>query len=269
MNQQIYRLSHWRVATEEINYRRFFDINSLGAVRMEHPTCLQETACNLSFGSSGKEASRVSGSTIPTGSTIPSQYFHRLQRGCFIQQTIASGVEPSPETERELAERYDEAVLADPAYKPFYIVGEKILTKSETMPEDWPIFSTTGYVFLNSVNGIFVDGQTQRPSTDLTRNSSVEGELSRTSSTKKRSWSCRSAMSSEINTLGHYLNDLSEKNRHTRDFTLNSLQRRSRRSLPLFPSTGRTPTPGVQRTGTGVIEQAVARAKRKNPALSE
>ena len=43
LREQVYRISHWRVATEEINYRRFFDINSLGAIRMEDPTVFEKT----------------------------------------------------------------------------------------------------------------------------------------------------------------------------------------------------------------------------------
>jgi (1->4)-alpha-D-glucan 1-alpha-D-glucosylmutase len=59
--------------------------------------------------------------------------------------------------EGQIEARYSQFLEANPGSKPFYIVGEKILTKSERMPEEWPIFSTTGYVFLNSLNGIFIE----------------------------------------------------------------------------------------------------------------
>ena len=113
---------------------------------------------------------------------------------------------------------------SSPLRTPFYIVGEKILIKNERIPEDWPIFGTVGYGFLNSVNGLFVDTEKAR---------AFEGIYYRFIGTKmnypelvyeKKKLIMQVAMSAEINTLAHYLNRLSEKNRHTRDFTLNSLR---------------------------------------------
>jgi maltooligosyltrehalose synthase len=113
----------------------------------------------------------------PDGLYNPSEYFHWLQRSCFVQirlgylerlkDDIPSDLykkikEDTPlsakesDVETEILRQYDEILSSNPYYKPFYIVGEKILTRGERMSEDWPIFSTTGYVFLNSVNGIFV-----------------------------------------------------------------------------------------------------------------
>jgi (1->4)-alpha-D-glucan 1-alpha-D-glucosylmutase len=268
MNQQIYRLSHWRVATEEINYRRFFDINGLGAIRMEHDEVFH-AAHQLIFRLIGDGS--VTGLRIdhPDGLFNPVEYFHRLQRTCYIRQVIGTG-DITPEKERELAERYDEAVLANPAYRPFYIVGEKILIKAERMPDDWPIFSTTGYVFLNSVNGIFIDGGSaqafDRIYEKFTRTKMNVPEVIY----DKKKLVMQVNMASEVNTLGHYLNDLSERNRHTRDFTLNSLRSAITEVIACFP---------VYRTYTNswtvtdrdrqVIELAVSKAKRRNPVISE
>ena len=127
----------------------------------------------------------------PDGLFNPVEYFHRLQRACFIRQMIGPAG-AAPEKERELAERYDETVLADPAYRPFYIVGEKILTKSERMPDDWPIFSTTGYVFLNSVNGIFVDaGSAKAFDRIYEKFIGTKMNVPEVICTRKRSLSCR------------------------------------------------------------------------------
>jgi (1->4)-alpha-D-glucan 1-alpha-D-glucosylmutase len=268
MNQQIYRLSHWRVATEEINYRRFFDINGLAAIRMEHYDVFQ-AAHQLIFRLIGDGS--VTGLRIdhPDGLFNPVEYFHRLQRACYIRQMIGP-VGTTPEKELDLAERYDEAVLADPAYRPFYIVGEKILTKSERMPEDWPIFSTTGYVFLNSVNGIFIDGANAK-AFDVLYEKFIKAMVNvQDVIYEKKKLVMLVAMSSEVNTLGHYLNDISEKNRHTRDFTLYSLRSALVEVIACFP---------VYRTYTNtwvvndrdhqVIELAASKAKRKNPAISD
>ncbi|HSA77516.1 MAG TPA: malto-oligosyltrehalose synthase, partial [Nitrospirota bacterium] len=266
-------LSHWRVATEEINYRRFFDINGLGAIRMEHHDVFQATH-QLIFRLIRDNS--VTGLRVdhPDGLYNPAEYFHRLQRGCFTQQMIASGGAGDPEhltpqTERTLAEHYDEAFLADPAYKPFYIVGEKILAKSERMPEDWPIFSTTGYVFLNSVNGIFIDGNNAKVFDDVYEKFiRAKGNFLDIIYEKKQ-LVMEIGMSSEVNTLGHYLNDLAEKSRHTRDFTLNSLRRAIVEVIAAL-SVYRTYTNTWQASDRDVqnIEHAVSRAKRKNPAMS-
>jgi (1->4)-alpha-D-glucan 1-alpha-D-glucosylmutase len=275
MNQQVYRLAHWRVATEEINYRRFFDVNGLGAIRMEHPAVFAATHA-LIFRMI-REGS-VTGLRVdhPDGLYNPVEYFHRLQRGCFVQQGLAaqSGEgenQAAPGVaEQVLAQQYDEEVLRDPAFKPFYIVGEKILTKSERMPEDWPIFSTTGYVFLNTVNSVFIDGE-QAKTFDAIYEKFIRTRVNvQDVIYEKKKLVMQVAMSSEVNTLGHYLNDLSEKNRHTRDFTLYSLRSAIIEVTAAFP---------VYRTYTNtwlandrdrqVIELAVSRAKRNNPAISE
>jgi (1->4)-alpha-D-glucan 1-alpha-D-glucosylmutase len=268
LNQQIYRLSHWRVATDEINYRRFFDINGLGAIRMEHDKVFQE-AHQLIFRLIGDGS--VTGLRIdhPDGLFNPVEYFHRLQRTCYMRQMSGPG-HTTPEQERELAVLYDEAVLADPAYLPFYIVGEKILTKAERMPDDWPIFSTTGYVFLNSVNGIFISSESAQ---------AFDRIYEKFTGTKinvpeviydKKKLVMHVSMASEVNTLGHYLNDLSERNRHTRDFTLNSLRSAITEVIACFP-VYRTYTNSWNVTDRDrqVIELAVSKAKRKNPVISE
>jgi (1->4)-alpha-D-glucan 1-alpha-D-glucosylmutase len=268
LNRQIYRLSYWRVATEEINYRRFFDVNSLGAVRMERHEVFR-AAHELVFRLIGDGS--VTGLRVdhPDGLFNPVEYFHRLQRGAFIRRTEGPG-EPAPERERELGARYDETVLAVPSYLPFYVVGEKILTKSERMPEDWPIFSTTGYVFLNSVNGIFVDAGSAKAFDRL------YGKFVGTNMNlpeviyEKKKLVMQVAMASEVNTLGHYLNDLSERSRHTRDFTLNSLRNAITETIACFPVYRTyTNTWSVTDRDEHVIESAISRAKRKNPALSE
>jgi (1->4)-alpha-D-glucan 1-alpha-D-glucosylmutase len=275
MNQQIYRLSHWRVATEEINYRRFFDVNSLGAIRMEHPAVFAATHA-LIF-RLVREGS-VTGLRVdhPDGLYNPVEYFHRLQRGCFVQQglTSLSGERNDRETSRAeeqvLAQQYDDEVLREPSFKPFYIVGEKILTKSERMPEDWPIFSTTGYVFVNSVNGIFIDGERAK-AFDAIYDRFIKEKINLQDVIyEKKKLVMQVSMSSEVNTLGHYLNDLSEKDRHTRDFTLYSLRSAIIEVTAAFP-VYRTYTNSwlVNDRDRQVVELAVSRAKRNNPAISE
>ncbi len=275
MNDQIYRLSHWRVATEEINYRRFFDVNGLAAIRMEFFDVFASTH-RLIFRLI-RDGS-VTGLRVdhPDGLYNPVEYFHWLQRGCFVNQVIRNGQgdggnpDEVPLRERKLAEEYDKTLLTRPDYKPFYIVGEKILTKSERMPEDWPIFSTTGYVFLNSVNGIFIDADNARLFDRIYQKFTQTRINFPDVVYEKKKLVMHVAMASEVNTLGRYLNDISEKNRHTRDFTLNSLRSAIVEVVACFP-VYRTYINSweVHDRDVQYIEFAVARAKRRNPALSE
>lgn len=265
ISEQAYRLSHWRVATEEINYRRFFDINDLAAIRMENPDVFKRTH-DLIF-RLVKEG-KITGLRVdhPDGLYNPAKYFRRLQRECFMQKALNEDASSVQETEK----LYEEMLLKNEQYKPFYIIGEKILIKGERMPEDWPIFSTTGYVFLNSLNGIFID----------TAHAKVFDEIySRFIRIKlnypdivyeKKKQIMHASMASEINMLAHYLNRISEKNRHTRDFTLYSLRSVIVEVIAFFPVYRTYVKPsGVNDRDRKYIESSVSKAMRRNPAVSE
>jgi (1->4)-alpha-D-glucan 1-alpha-D-glucosylmutase len=273
LNDQAYRLSHWRVATEEINYRRFFDINELAAIRTEDPAVFKE-AHRLIFKLIREK--KVTGLRVDHADGLynPAEYLSRLQKGCFLQFCLQAM--PSFQDESVLEEKtghlYDEAIFKNsspPIRMPLYIVGEKILTKSERMPEDWPIFSTTGYVFLNSVNGIFIDMENSKTFDDIYTRFIKSKVNYQDLVYEKKKLIMETSMPSEINMLGHYLNRLSEKNRHTRDFTLNSLTTAIVEVIANFPVYRTYVTrSGVNERDRHYIEQAVSRAQRKNPALS-
>jgi (1->4)-alpha-D-glucan 1-alpha-D-glucosylmutase len=273
LNDQAYRLAYWRVATEEINYRRFFDINDLAAIRMEDPLVFQAThPLILKWIRQGK----VTGlrADHPDGLRDPPQYFMRLQRGAFIQFCLRAlaprGDEPG--LEEEIGRLYDEELLRhpdSPARRPLYVIGEKILSRGEPMPEDWPVFGTTGYDFLNLLNGIFVDQRNAKTFNDFyerfIRSKSDFEDLVY----EKKKLVLLTSMSSEINTLGYRLNALSERDRHTRDYTLNSLTRAMLEVIACFPVYRTYVTAeGVSERDRRYIEQAVTKAKRRNPALS-
>ncbi len=279
LGKQVWRLSYWRVATEEINYRRFFDINSLAAIRVENPRVFEETH-RLVFKliREGKaDGLRVD---HPDGLYNLPEYFTRLQEGCFVQTQLAhgetsrQGVSPheddlDPQRLSEILAQYRERLSADPQFKPFYIVGEKILSKGEKMPEDWPVHSTIGYVFLSPVNGIFVDTRNAKAFDDIyarfTRSRTNYPDLVY----EKKKLIMQTSVASEINTLAHYLDRISEKDRHTRDFTLNSLRTAITEVMASFPVYRTYVThPGANERDRRYIEQALSRAKRKNPALS-
>lgn len=279
LDKQPYRLSYWRVATDEINYRRFFDINQIAAVRMEGYEVFRESH-KLIFRL--VEEGKVTGFRVdhPDGLYDPAEYFRWLQRDCFLKMNTGNirrlreemGLPESatqPDIELKILERYDEILLSEPHFKPFYIVGEKILSKGEKMPEDWQIFSTTGYVFMNSLNGIFVKTENAKSFDSLYAKFTGEKLLPSEIIYEKKKLIMQVSMSSEINTLGNYLNRISERDRHTRDFTLNSLSAAIVEVIAFFP-VYRTyiNASGVNDTDHRYIEQAVAKAKRKNRAIS-
>jgi (1->4)-alpha-D-glucan 1-alpha-D-glucosylmutase len=273
LNDQVYRFSHWRVATEEINYRRFFDINELAAIRMENPKVFRE-AHQLIF--KLIREGKVTGLRVdhPDGLYNPSDYFYQLQRGCFIQFCLreAGSSTDEPAFEEKVSDLYDGVISKNPGSPlrmPLYIVGEKILTKSERMPEDWPIFSTTGYVFLNSVHGIFIEVKHEKAFDDIYARFIKEKVDYQDLIYEEKRLIMQTSMPSEINMLGHYLNRISEKNRHTRDFTLNNLTTAIIEVIANFPVYRTYVTQaGVNERDQRYIEQAVSRAKRRNPALS-
>lgn len=274
LREQVYRISHWRVATEEINYRRFFDINSLGAIRVEDPDVFEKThELILKLVESGK----VSGLRIDhaDGLRDPAEYTRRLQAACFIKLFSAVTVEQpaadnrEPDSAAAFRSRYERIVAEDPTYKPFYILGEKILLKGEKLPDDWSVFSTTGYDFAIQVNGLFVDtANAKLLETIYTRFMHHRVDFHDAVYEKKK-LVMQVSMSSEINTLGHYLNRISEQNRHTRDFTLGSLIKAIVEVIANFP-VYRTYINSfdVLERDRQYIETATARARRQNPATS-
>lgn len=267
--EQIYRLSNWPVASDEINYRRFFDINELAAIRMEIPEVFDE-AHRLIFRLIREGKATGLRVDHPDGLYDPAEYFRKLQRNCYFQGRLGAAGADGQAAEAEILKHYDERLAAEPGYKPFYIVGEKILIKGERMPEDWPIFSTTGYVFLNSLNGIFVDSKNSGAFDGIyngfTRSKKAFGSIAY----EKKKQILQVALSGEVNTLAHYLNRISEKNRHTRDFTLNSLLKAIVDVIAFFP-VYRTyiGLKGVNERDRRYIELAVTKASRNNPAFSE
>lgn len=122
VDRQHYRLAYWRVANEELNYRRFFDVGTLAAVRVEDPAVFDATHALLT---DLVRSGAVDGLRIdhPDGLADPSGYLTRL------------------------AEATGDA----------WVVVEKILAPAEELPDDWATAGTTGYEAAWRVNQVFVD----------------------------------------------------------------------------------------------------------------
>ncbi|PDW01424.1 malto-oligosyltrehalose synthase [Candidatus Viridilinea mediisalina] len=275
LGEQPYRLAFWRVAAEEINYRRFFDINELAAIRVELPDVLQATH-QLVFRLIASGQANGLRIDHPDGLWNPPSYFRQLQEN-FLAYWAAANLpgneEAVPDSLAPEVSTWIEQELAEPAPAgpllrwPLYVIAEKILTDGETLPEDWAVEGTTGYDFLNELNNIFVD-QRNRKALDRLY-SDVAGprpNFANLVNSKKKEIMLVS-LASEINTLSHMLDRLTESNRRFRDFTLNSLTFAIREviaSLPVYRtyiSGPGTVTPWDER----YVEAAIRDAQRRNP----
>jgi (1->4)-alpha-D-glucan 1-alpha-D-glucosylmutase len=269
IDAQAYRLAFWRVASDEINYRRFFDVNDLAAVNVEQPEVF-ESAHELVLKLLAED--KVTGLRIDHSDGLwdPASYFRRLQESYLLQ------LRPRPDQESDehdvtsaltawLEARVDR--VGSRAAMPLYVVAEKILSEGEPLPSDWLVFGTTGYDFLNAVNGLFVDGRNRGAFDRIYRH--LTGERidfrSLTNSTKKMIMLV--SLASEINDLSHRLERIAKRNRRYRDFTLNTLTFATREVIACLP-VYRTYIIGpdtASRRDEGYIEAAVSEAKRRNP----
>ncbi|EPX61661.1 Malto-oligosyltrehalose synthase [Cystobacter fuscus DSM 2262] len=239
-----YRLAQWRVAGEEINYRRFFDINGLAAMRVEDPEVFAE-AHQLIF--EWLRKGQVTGLRIdhPDGLYDPTAYFLALQERFFLERARAffdtehaARAEQWPEVERRLRERWRAEAGANvdsPLRKALYVAVEKIQGGRERIPESWAVHGTTGYRFANAVGGIFVQPNAEGPMTETYHRFIGEAPDFEGLVYEKKRLIMHNFMSSELNMLAHRLNRISEMNRRTRDFTLNSLRRALTEFIALFP----------------------------------
>jgi (1->4)-alpha-D-glucan 1-alpha-D-glucosylmutase len=252
---QSYRLAFWRVAGEEINYRRFFDINELAAIRMELPEVFQAThQLVLRFLAEGKATGlRVD---HPDGLWDPAAYFNQLQQS-YASQKIKS-LDNAP---------LNPNCMQAPPW-PLYVVAEKILSKGESLPEDWAVYGTTGYDFLNNVNGIFVEPANHDAFDKIYRDFIGRKIDFRNLINSTKKMTMLISLASEINSLSHQLDRISERNRHYRDFTLNSLTFAIREviaCLSVYRTYNNATTGAVAEHDQKYIAAAVGEAKKRNP----
>ena len=237
---QPYRFAQWRVAADDINYRRFFDINDLAALRTENESVFDKThEYILSLVAQGK----VDGLRIdhPDGLYHPAQYLEKLQN----------------RLKAELETQDREA----------YLIVEKILTGKERLREKWPIDGTTGYEFANLVNGLFVD-QSSADKMDRIYRSFV-GEVENFADLVYR---CKKlilkvVLASELNVLANLLSKIALADRHTCDFTLNGLRGALAEIISEFPIYRTYVSPcGVSEDDRRYVHRAVSAARRRSNA---
>lgn len=270
LEQQPYHLAYWRTAFDEINYRRFFDINDLAAVRMEDPRVFAE-AHQLVLGLVGGRL--VTGLRLdhPDGLYDPEEYFERLQASAWRSHAERLVGPDRPDLVDALAEwrarRRDEDRFHW-AVRPLYLAVEKILSPGEEFRSRWHIHGGTGYLFLNTVNGLFIDGAGLHQLERLWRRLSGHDEPFSEIAYESRRLIAQTAMASEMNMLGHALEQIASRDRRSRDFTLNSLRRVLREIVASFPVYRTYVTSRrVSDADRAIIARAIGEARRRSPVM--
>ncbi|WP_186510707.1 malto-oligosyltrehalose synthase [Caenimonas sedimenti] len=199
ISTQAYRLADWRVASDDVNYRRFFDVNTLAALRMERPEVFEATHRKvLRWLHDGCLAGlRVD---HPDGLSDPQAYFEQLQ-----------------------ARHASQAAVGSHPPRALYLLVEKIQAEHEPLPESWPVHGDTGYRFASLAHGLFVHAGNKSALVDAYQAFSGEPV-----DFDEITWRCKkhiieTSLFSELNWLAHAAYELTRACRRRCDFTRNRL----------------------------------------------
>lgn len=234
LRDQHYRLSFWKVATEEINYRRFFNVNDLICLRQEDRRVFDATHVlplrMLDQGVfSGLRIDHVDGFYDPVA------YLDRLRD--------------------RMGDRY--------------LVVEKILASGEDLPSRFPVHGTTGYDFLNRVNELLCDTRHKRSLTRTYRRFVPSSPEPAEQTVEKKRLILQSEMTGEIDNLARHLESLAASDRYAGDITLHGLRRALSEILSQFPVYRTYANEhGGSESDQRHTDQALNRARERRPALA-
>ncbi|HVO74536.1 MAG TPA: malto-oligosyltrehalose synthase, partial [Ignavibacteriaceae bacterium] len=231
--QQHYRLAFWRVANEEVNYRRFFNISDLISLRMENEETFNRTHSMIL---KLIKENKVNGLRIDhvDGLYDPPGYLHLLRSRA----------------------------------KDVYLIVEKILDLDESLPNDWEIEGTTGYDFTNYVNGIFCRRENEKKFSAIYRKfTRIESKLEDIKISKKR-LIIETRLAGELDRLALYIEDISSRDRYGIDITRNGLKSALKELLSFFP-VYRTyiSKETYRKADRKYISYVVEKVKEENPQL--
>jgi len=244
LESQAFRLAYWRVASDDINYRRFFDVNDLAALRVENEAVFEAThrlVLEL-IGSGALDGLRIDHAD---GLYDPLGYFRRL------------------------TERIAQVTTAAGASRRVYLIAEKITASFERLPAQWPLHGETGYHFANVVNRLLVD----------TGSKGRMGRIYRSFIGEPRQWAdityecqhrvLRKSLASELTTAANLLARIADGDRRTRDFTLSSLWRALAEVIACFPVYRTYVTESVAEADRRYIDWAIAAACRRGSSIEQ
>ncbi len=235
IGRQSYKLAFWKLSKYQVGYRRFFNINSLVGLRMEDPQVFADShnlVINLF------KDRKIDGFRIdhPDGLYDPTEYFIRLRRAC------------------------PEAI----------ILAEKILEKNEKLPSEWPISGTTGYDFLNLVNGLFIDGEGHEKLIRIWRDFTGEKRDYETLVYQMKKKVLKDILGSELNRLTSDLALICENHRHYRDFAnmqLSLALKEVAAGMKIYRTYIQPETGQISDEAKTIVIDAINFAKNQNPEL--
>ena len=233
LERQHYRLAYWKTAGQELNYRRFFAINELVALRIEHPEVFRHVhELVLGLVRDGD----LHGLRIDhiDGLLDPEDYLQRLR-------AEAPGA---------------------------YVVVEKILEPSEGLPPSWPVEGTTGYDYLNVAGGLMVDPAAEGPLTEVY--GSVTGTIPDLAEmTREKKWLLmETELATDLDRLTDQFVEVCEGYPRHRDYTRSELRAALGETIAAFPvyrSYVRNERASAQ--DESVIREAVELASKRRPEL--
>jgi (1->4)-alpha-D-glucan 1-alpha-D-glucosylmutase len=268
LEAQVYRLAHWRVSGEEINYRRFFDVNDLIGLCMENPRVFAATHQLLrQLLADGM----VHGVRLDhcDGLLNPRQYMVRLQM-LYVASQCAGGT-PHPPLAENGIELEIQQVFGQHDWMnrgaPLYTVVEKILEPGEELPREWPVDGTSGYDFTALVNGVFIERRNERAFTNLYHRFTGTSYDVETLIYNSKKLIMHASLASEVNVLAHLLDIISLSDRYARDYTRKALRDVIRETIACFPvyRTYIDERGEITERDRAYIHEAITRAKRRNP----
>ncbi len=182
IQEQAYRIAFWKVATERINYRRFFDVSDLIGMRIEDPAVFQAS--------------------------------HRLTLE-LVRQGAVNGLRIDHIDGLADPLGYQKQLVGEDVY----IVAEKILDSDEELPSEWPIQGTTGYDFLGQMNSLFVEPTGLGRVTTYYQGLTGLQETFQDVAYERKSRVIASLFAGEMQDLGAHLAQLAEEDRNARDLS--------------------------------------------------
>ncbi|TVP80298.1 malto-oligosyltrehalose synthase [Thioalkalivibrio sp.] len=236
IDRQNYRLAWWKTAAQDLGYRRFFDINDLAGLRVERREVFEAIhALPIRWVRDGT----VQGLRVdhPDGLRDPAQYFRRLREAC-----------PGA-----------------------WIVAEKILETGEQLREDWSIAGSTGYDFLNRLQGLFVDPSGELPLTWLYEEISGDSADFHALVLESKHQVLRELLGSELQRLASLFVTICERHRRHRDYSREQLYQALLEVATCFPVYRTYVASGsdVTEADAGYVSTAIDQARSQSSQLDD
>ncbi|MEB3358344.1 MAG: malto-oligosyltrehalose synthase [Synechococcales bacterium] len=231
LSDQYFRLSFWKVGAEELNYRRFFTVNELICVSVDDPKVFEIT--------------------------------HSLIKD-LVDEEVFDGVRIDHIDGLYHPKRYLERLRKH--LGSVYITVEKILEPGETLPEDWPVQGTSGYEFLNHMNGLFCQSSNEAAFTRIYYQFTEMDESYHELEVACKRLIADKNLAGDVENLANLLKQIASRHRYASDFTLSGLRRAIVEVLVMFP-VYRTyiTTDGINERNRTYVQRVIQAAKRHAP----